>query len=86
MNQNVLFNDDIHWHQQSQSVSFTAQCGGGLISCYLKDSYLRKLGVNGITNDEKVSQCQLMQFDIEDDVQQAIEDECFNELNELWLD
>ena len=86
MNQSLIFNDDIHWHPQYQLVSFSAQYSGALITCYIKDSYLEKIGVTDVTSAEKVNQCQLMQFDIEEDAQQAIDDERLNDDNELWLD
>jgi hypothetical protein len=85
MNQNVLFNDDIHWDETAQQVSFTAQSSGALVRCYLSASYLSRIGIHSTTNQELVTQCQLMQFDIEEDAQQAIDDEHLNERNELWL-
>lgn len=85
MNQSVLFNDDIHWDECAQHVSFSAQCSGALVRCYLSASYLERIGINSRSNKEQVAQCQLMQFDIEEDAQSAIDDERLNEKNELWL-
>ena len=85
MNQNVLFNDDFHWDQPQQMVCFSAQSAGALIRCFLTQSYLDKIGAAGDNEQTIVEQCLLMQFDIEDDAQQAIEDEHLNDKSELWL-
>jgi len=85
MNQGILFNDDIHWDEATQHISFSAQCGGALVRCYLSASYLKTLGINSSHQQELVNQCKLAQFDIEDDAQQAIDDEHLNDKNELWL-
>lgn len=85
MNQSVLFNDDFHWDQPLQLVSFSAQSAGSLIKCFLTESYLEKIGAIGDNEQTIIDLCQLMQFDIEEDAQQAIEDEHLNDKNELWL-
>ena len=85
MNQSVLFNDDLHWDPLTQQIAFTAQCSGALVRCYLSAAYLQRNGVDDKTTDQQVAHCQLIQFDIEDDAQQAIDDEHLNDDNELWL-
>ena len=85
MNQSVLFNDDIHWEEAAQQISFTAESSGALVRCYLGTSYLNRIGIDSTGNQELVTQCLLFQFDIEEDAQQAIDDEHLNKRNELWL-
>jgi len=85
MNQGILFNDDIHWDETAQQISFSAQYGGALVQCYLSATYLKTLAINSSDQQDLVNQCQLAQFDIEDDAQQAIDDEHLNDKNQLWL-
>ena len=85
MNQAILFNDDMSWSADKQHVGFSAQSGGGLIACFLTINYLKRLG---LTHDDErgiIEFCQMIQFDIEEDAQQAIEDERLTDDNQLWL-
>lgn len=86
MNQSILFNDDFSWDSDNLNVRFTAQHNGAIITCLLSPSYLKAIGFNEGTAKNAVAFCELMQFDIEEDAQQAINDERLDENNQLKLD
>jgi len=75
MNQSILCNDDLAWDEATQQVRFTAQAAGAHITCYLALSYLKKAGLSSSSAAEIVEFCESIQFDIEEDAQQAIADE-----------
>lgn len=85
MNQSILCNDDFTWHPEAQQVSFTAQAAGARITCLLSLTYLRKLGLADDLPEAIIKHCELMQFDIEEDAQQAIEEERLDETNKILL-
>ncbi|NRA61916.1 MAG: DUF1488 family protein [Psychrobium sp.] len=85
MNQSILFNDDMSWSAEETQLSFSAQSGGAMIKCYLTMSYLQRIGLVAVDEAAIIEFCQLMQFDIEEDAQQAIEDERLSDDNQLWL-
>jgi len=75
MNQSILFNDDMTWDASLQQLQFTAQSSGARIICQVTLSYLQKQGLSSEEAKEIVGFAQLIQFDIEEDAQQAIADE-----------
>ena len=83
MNQSILFNDDMSWSAKESLLSFSAQSGGAMIKCYLTMGYLQRIGLIAVDEAAIIESCQLMQFDIEDDAQQAIEDERLSDDNQL---
>ncbi|MDP2560984.1 DUF1488 family protein [Psychrobium sp. 1_MG-2023] len=90
MNQAIIFNDDIHWCKDRQSIVLTAQYSGCLITCVLSSDYLTKFVSLGTVIESLLPQ-QLVkltsdnQFDVEEDAQIALEDERLSDNNELLL-
>jgi len=75
MNQSILFNDDMTWDASAQQLRFTAQSSGARIICQVTLNYLQRQGLSSDKAKEIVGFAQLIQFDIEEDAQQAIADE-----------
>lgn len=76
MNQSILINDDMRWDSTLNSVLFTAISAGAIIKCQLTKAYLVMKGMNEQLEPVAILEfCVLMEFDIEEDASQAIENE-----------
>lgn len=86
MNQSILINDDMRWDPVLNSISFTAISAGAIIQCQLTKAYLVAKGMNKQLGEvEILGFCALIEFDIEEDASQAIENEQLNDDGVLIL-
>ncbi len=86
MNQSILINDDIQWDVQQNRVSFTAINAGSIVSCHLSKHYLLKKGMDESIEPAAILEfCSLIEFDIEEDACQAINDEQLSDEGVLIL-
>jgi len=85
MNQAILFNDDLMWCQDTLQTKVTAQSAGILIQVFVSMGYLQRLGLGSTEPAAVLAFCHQVQFDIEEDAQQLIEQEQLNEKNQLFL-
>jgi len=76
MNQSILFNDDMKWNAQIRCVEFSAINAGAFVKCQLTHRYLANKGLKQILDEVVIIEfCKLIEFDIEEDAHQAIDDE-----------
>ena len=75
MNQAILFNDDVSYHQGE--LRFTAMAAGQLITCKI---------ITKLPKQQALVHFAQHQFDYEMQAEQLIEDEIFNSNGEVTLD
>ena len=86
MNQSILFNDDLAWHDEHQAVCFTALSSGALFHCIVTTSLLGRLsGKEADTPAGWVVLAEGSQFELEELAEALIEDDAADEDNIIRL-
>lgn len=86
MNQSILINDDMTWNTQIECVEFSAINVGAIVNCQITKQYLIKKGLNESFDPISIVEfCKLIDFEIEEDAHQAINDEQLTEDGVLIL-
>lgn len=86
MNQNILFPDLQHWHAEKQAVCFQAQQAGALIPCFISIADLEKRALQKLETEQAIlAVFNQYRFDLEELAEEAIEEEDFNVLGEIWV-
>ncbi|MBV7300855.1 DUF1488 domain-containing protein [Enterovibrio paralichthyis] len=86
MNQNILFPDLQHWDAEKQAVGFLAQQAGALIPCFISLADLGKRAQQKLETEEAILKVfNQYRFDLEELAEEAIEEEDFNVLGEIWV-
>jgi hypothetical protein len=87
MNQSILINDDMTWNAQTKSVVFSAINAGAIVNCQITKQYLIKKGLDEEFDPLSIiAFCKLIDFDIEEDAHQAINNEQLTSDGVLILD
>lgn len=86
MNQSILFNDDLTWHDAHQAVCFTALAGGALFHCIVTTTLVGRLsGKEADTPAGWVVLAEGCQFELEELAEALIEDDAADEDNIIRL-
>lgn len=78
MNQQLIFNNDFQISPLHDAIVFSCLISGMKVCCYIKRP-------TEITADAFLQQVKKEAFNWEDKTEQAIADDTFNELGEIWL-
>lgn len=86
MNQSILFPDIQEWDESKQVVTFPAQCAGSLIECVITKDHLESLAKFPIGNAQTAIEvfCKF-RFDIEEQAEEMIEEERYNDLDQIEI-
>ncbi|MFC1237438.1 DUF1488 family protein [Vibrio sp. F74] len=86
MNQSILFSDIQEWNDKREVVEFTAQQAGLLIKCTISRQRLTVIsGTNELHSDIILDVFSEYRFDIEEIAEEMIEDERFNDLDQVEI-
>jgi len=86
MNQSILFPDIQDWDEAKEAVIFPAQCAGALIECTITKDYLESLAQCSLEDGHAVIDAfSKLRFDIEEQAQEMIEDERYNDLDQIEI-
>ena len=76
MNQSIIINDDMTWNAKTKCVEFSAINAGAIVNCQITKQYLINKGLGEEFDPLSITEfCKLIDFDIEEDAHQAINDE-----------
>jgi hypothetical protein len=86
MNQSVLFPELQDWNTELEVVEFPVQISGALISCSISLKKLREISGNTKLEGASAIECFLkFRFDIEELIEEMIEDERYNDLDQISI-
>ncbi|WED26650.1 DUF1488 domain-containing protein [Vibrio sp. DW001] len=86
MNQSILFSDIQEWNDKREVVEFTAQQAGSLIKCTISRQRLTAMsGTIELHSDIILDVFSEYRFDIEEIAEDMIEDERFNDLDQVEI-
>ncbi len=87
MNQDILFADIQLWDSVRQAVNFPAQQAGALITCWVSLAWLQQHSPNlELANKEIIlARFAELRFDLEEIAEEMIEDERFDECDDIII-
>lgn len=86
MNQSVLFPELQDWNAELEVVEFPVQVSGALITCSISLQKLREIsGDAKLEGASAIERFSTFRFDIEELIEEMIEDESYNDLDQISI-